>query len=303
MGDRQQMQGAWKAVLGVGLCSVLWGSAFPAIKYVYALWGEQGVDISLWTRWWFAGVRFVLAGGALLLLSRNVMAQYRATSKRYLIAMMLCQTVSQYIFFYWALIYGSGSLCALLTATGSFWWILLAPFFGAASWGGWRVWGVLLLGAVGVALAVYSPSDPSRSAPLGIGLMLCATLSGSLAVLLFGKVKPTMNAMPATGVSLFIGGLCLCGVGAPAIGDSAVLFTSPVMGCTVYLAMVSATAFTIWNELSTRYPIALLATYRFMIPIVGLGLSVLFIPEESLTMLVVFGACTVALAMALANRL
>ena len=208
----------------------------------------------------------------------------------------------QYIFFYSALIYGSGSLCGLLTATGSFWWLLLAPLFGKGTWS-WRSWAVLCLGAAGVGLAVYSPADPSANAPLGVILMLVATLCGALAVLFFGKVKPTMETKTATGFSLFLGGLGLCCIGAPAIPSSPVLFPPSVIGITLYLALVSATAFSIWNELSTRYPVALLATYRFMIPIMGVILSIVFIPEDQFTVWILAGTSVIAVAMFLATRL
>ncbi len=282
----------------VALCALLWGSAFPCIKTVYNLWGE----VDFFTRWWLAGIRFTLAGALLLLFAHQPMAQLRATPIRYTVGIVLCQCFFQYIFFYLALLYGSGSLCALMTATGSFLWLLLAPLFNRGSWGGWKVWGILTLGSIGVGLAVYAPSDTSVNAPLCILLMLLANLCGTLAILLFGKIRPTMTAKASSGFGLFIGGLGLCLLGSPALPDTPQLFTPPVIGITVYLALVSAISFTVWNDLSTRYPISLLATYRFIIPIAGVILSVLFIPEDHFSLWILLGTIIVALAMYLASK-
>ncbi len=294
----------WKAVLGAAFCALLWGSAFPCIKYVYSIWAEQSIEVSMHTRWWFAGVRFTLSGLGLLLISRSPFKQLRQTPLRYMGGMALCQTLLQYIFFYLALSLASSSLCSLMSASGSFWWLLLAPLFGKAEWGkGWKVWGILVLGALGVSMAVYSPGDPSFNPLLGVAVMLLATLCGTLAVLLFSKIKPTMKARTATGFSLFSGGVALCMIGLPAMPDSPALFSPPVILITLYLAFVSATAFSVWYELSTRYPVSLLASLRFMIPISGVLLSVAFIQSEKLSVWIMIGTMIVSFTMVLAVRL
>jgi len=303
----------WKALVGVCICAVLWGSAFPAIKSIYAEWSHIGIEITPSCRFWLAGIRFSIAGGFLLALSKltqksktastSLWQQIKNTPKAPLIFMALCQTFLQYTLFYTALVYGSGSLNSLMTASGSFWWLILAPLFGKAVWGGWKVWAILFLGAIAVGTAVYAPQDSSTNAALSIAIMLCANLCGTLAVLFFGKIKPTMYTPTATGISLFMGGLGLCLIGTPVFKQTAQLFTPHVITMTLYLALVSATAFTIWNELSTRYPVSLLATYRFLIPISGVLLSINFIPEEQLNLMTLIGTSIVAIAMTLATKL
>ena len=301
MNDRQAP--LWQALVGVLFCSFLWGSAFPSIKTVYRIWAEQGLEVNSATRFWFAGVRFTIAGGALLLLAKNPIMELKKTPKLYLIGMMMTQTFLQYILFYTALVYSSGSLASLMTASGSFWWLLLAPLFGRSGWGGWKVWGILCLGAIGVGLVVYSPNDISTNPVLGMIIMLSANLCGALAVLIFGKVKATMGARTATGYSLFSGGIGLCLVALSAIPQSRQMFSPPVIIITLFLAFVSAAAFSIWNELSTRYEVSLLATYRFMIPVVGVMLSVIFIDGETFSWSIVVGAVLVIVAMIMSQRL
>ena len=87
--------------LGVVICSVLWGSAFPVIKLVYAHWAAGGTQHDFALRSFFSGLRFTVAGGALLLLARSPMGELRETGWRWVIAMALTQTVGQYLLFYW----------------------------------------------------------------------------------------------------------------------------------------------------------------------------------------------------------
>jgi len=128
-------------------------------------------------------------------------------------------------------------------------------------------------------------------------------LGAAIAVLVFGKVKETMGAKAGTGFSLLLGGLGLCVLGASAAGQSGEIFSAKVIGINLYLSFVSAASFTLWNELSTRFPVSLLATYRFMIPIFGVSLSVLILEEESFNAWIVGGAGLVVVAMVLAQRL
>ncbi|MGJ8674017.1 DMT family transporter [Rubritalea sp.] len=267
--------------LPVLLCALLWGSAFPCIKLVYQHWAEQGVEIDLYDRWLFAGVRFVVAGGALLLLARNPIAEWIATPKKYIVLLSLGQTLLQYIFFYLGLSLASGSLAALMVSTGSFWWMLLAPVMLGAAWPRWRQWYGLLVGAIGVSIAVYAPGAGAGSPLLGALCIIISTFFGAVGVVVFSKIKPTMGARAATGFSLFLGGVCLCLMGVPAIEKMMLLFDGYVLLMTAWLALVSATAFALWNHISTLYPVHLLASCRFIVPISGVLQSLYFIEGES----------------------
>lgn len=263
------------------LCAFLWGSALPAIKLVYIHWESAGLEIAIWDRWLFAGVRFVIAGAALLLISRDPWTEWRATPKRYLLVLSLSQTLVQYIFLYIALSLSSGSLVALMASTGSIWWMLLAPMMLGAAWPKFRQWCGLVLGVCGVGLAVHAPGAGAGHASLGAACMLVSAFMGAVGVIVFTKIKPTMGARAATGFGLVLGGLGLCLLGLPSWGKLTMLFDGYVLGVTVWLVLVSATAFALWNHLSTIFPVPLLASCRFLIPVFGVNLSLLLLPGES----------------------
>lgn len=264
------------------LCALLWGSAFPVIKLVYAHWEEAGVEVGLSEIWLFAGVRFTMAGFGLLPTARRPFQELRATPASLMIGFTLSQTFFQYVFFYLAVSVAGGALAAMLVATGSFWWMLLAPIFTNGASRPSRVqWLAVAAGGVGVTLAVYAPGAGAGKPFLGMVLQLAATFCGAVGMIFFGRIKPTMGARAATGLSLGLGGLGLIVLAFPAWQNAVHLFDAFVLGWTLWLAFVSAAAFSLWNHLSTLYPVPLLASYRFLIPVCGVVESLIFLKAES----------------------
>ena len=289
--------------LGVVACAVLWGSAFPVIKLVYAHWAEQGVQPDFSLRALFSGVRFVVAGGTLLLLAREPLAELQATGWRWLVAMAFTQTVGQYVLFYWGLELSSGALASLLVSSGSFWWVLLAPRWGFSPHLTPRHWWILGAGALGVTLAVYSPGATVGNPRLGALVILGANFFGALGLGCFQKIKTTMGARAGTGYSLLLGGVILVAMGGLSVWRGDFLrFDGYVAACTVWLAFVSAAAFALWNHLSTIIPAHQLATYRFLIPVCGVFESLWLLDNERLTPAMIVGGGIVCGAMLLVHR-
>lgn len=293
---------AWFRVLPpVLMCALLWGSAFPSIKTVYRLWDEAGMVVTLSERWWFAGVRFSIAGGLLLLVARQPMQEFMVASKPGLLRMCLAQTVGQYLFFYWGMALTAGSLAGLLASSGSFWWMLLAPLLVGSPWPSLRQWGAVAIGAVGLACAAAVESG-GDDLWLGAGFLLMSSAFGTIGLIEFGKLRGAIGARAATGFSLFAGGVLLLIVGFPAFGQMEGLMSPMVVCLTLWLAFVSAAAFSLWNYLSIRFPVPLLAGYRFLIPLAGMFEAVLFLPDESLSAGLLMGAALVVVSLVLSQR-
>ncbi|WP_193214114.1 EamA family transporter [Luteolibacter marinus] len=271
----------WTKVLPpVLVCALLWGSAFPGIKSVYAIWKEQGIVAGAADCWWFAGVRFTLAGVMLLLVAKQPRKEFRATPKKLLLGFALTQTFGQYLLFYLAIAAASGSLAGLLSSLGSFWWMVLAPLLAGVAWPTRGQWLAILVGGAGVALAAASPGAGAGNPWLGTLLLVGSTGLGTLGLVQFGKLRKTIGARAATGFSLLGGGLGLLVAGAGAFPRAAQLMPPAAMGFTLWLAFVSAAAFSLWNHLSTLHPMPLLAGYRFLIPIAATLESMLFLGER-----------------------
>ena len=284
------------------ICALLWGSAFPAIKTVYGHWEAQGLERTVPVVLLFAGIRFAVAGAGLLCAARGLKEEMARTSWKRLAFLALTQTFVQYVFFYQAVALSSASLTALLVATGSFWWVLLAPVFTDEPKPGAGQWLALVIGGMGVTLAVYEPGAGVGQPVLGAILMMLATGSGALGVISFRAIKPTMSARNATGLSLLAGGLALCVCGCGALPELEGMFDLRVIVLTVWLAFVSAAAFSLWNYLSTQHPVGVLASYRFLIPVCGVLEALVLLPGESAGWGLVVGGGLVLTSLVMANR-
>jgi len=263
------------------MIALLWGSAFPAIKAIYAEWSVMGVEPDMPNRLVLAGVRFMLGGAVLLLLAKHPLKEWKETSKWSLFGFACAQTYVQYVLFYTALAVSSAVLGGLLVGSGSIWWLLLAPLLLKTPWPSRWQWGFISLGALGVVLAVYRPGAGSGQ-PVWGGVLFClCTLSGSLGLIVLQKILKTMGAKAATGYGLFLGGVMFMISGVSAWPDLATLFTPKIMLLTAYLAFVSALGFGLWNHLTSLFPVNLLAGYRFLVPICAVVESSLFVSGES----------------------
>ncbi|MGJ8643809.1 MAG: DMT family transporter [Luteolibacter sp.] len=293
----------YKVLPGALLCALLWGSAFPCLKIVYEIWEEQGFEAGLGDYWWFAGVRFTVAGVALLLIARNPWRVIQRSPKSKLLTMSLTQTFGQYLLFYCAIAVASGSLTGLLASSGSFWWVILAPLLSQAPKPIRAQWLALLIGAIGISLAVAKPGVGAGQPVLGAILMIGATGLGAIGIIEFGKLGKGIGAQAATGLSLALGGVLLLIVGAGSFGRMAELMGDPtVILITCWLSFVSAAAFALWNHLSTKFPVPLLAGYRFLIPLCGMTESLIFLKGESAGWGLITGACLVVVSLVLMQR-
>ena len=282
------------------LCAVLWGSAFPGIKYVYSRW--DGAD-SFSVRLVFAGVRFTIAGLLLLPFARRPLLSLPTGSFGPLMAIALTQTFGQYLCFYTGLAVSSGVLASLLVSTGSFWWVLLAPLMLGSPRPGRRQWLLLGLSALGITIAVYKPGAGAGDPLLGASLFLGASLCGALAIILFRRLDAAIDPVKATAFALSSGGVLLMVTGAAGWSGFLALLDVPTALMTIYLAAVSATAFCLWNRLAQLFPVNLLAGYRFLVPLAGAFMSALLIPGESIGLGALMGGAMILTALVLLNRI
>lgn len=247
---------------------------------VYRIWDAHSVYPGLSEFWWFAGVRFTLAGLLLLAVAKDPRAEFKATDKRLLLGFAFTQTFGQYLAFYYGIAVSSGALAGLLSTIGSFWWMILAPLIGGATWPKRSQWLALGIGAIGVSMAAAVPGTGAGNPWLGTLLITCSTGLGAVGVIQFGKLRATIGARAATGYSLLIGGVGLLLMGVRAFPRAVELMPPAALGLTCWLAFVSAAAFSLWNHLSTLHPVPLLAGYRFLIPICGMTGSLLVLGEK-----------------------
>ena len=111
------------------IATALWGSAIPAIKIGYELFGitESAVPVKLL----FAGIRFFLAGLFVIAFNCIVHKSFiypRRDEIKSVIALGLVQTTLEYIFFYLSLVYLTGVKGSILNSIGNFFAVIIAHF-------------------------------------------------------------------------------------------------------------------------------------------------------------------------------
>lgn len=270
-----------------GLCCLLWGSAYPAIKQGYALLEISRSDLA--AQILFAGYRFVGAGALLLMFAKLTGKDLRLQPAQVgeMAALGVFQTTLQYIFFYIGVANTTGVKASILNTSGVFFSVLLAHFLYHNDTLTWRKMSGCVLGLAGV-LAVNAgvllgdahPADTGFSW-LGEGFVVLAALVLSSASLYGKRLSQRMDSVVMTGYQLGIGGLVLVAIGWGA-GGRIGGFTWPAGLLLVYMAFLSAVAFALWGVLLKYNRVSTVALYSFLVPVFGAGLSALFLGESLL---------------------
>lgn len=270
-----------------GLCCLLWGSAYPAIKQGYALLEISRSDLA--AQILFAGYRFVGAGALLLMFAKLTGKDLRLQRAQVgeMAALGVFQTTLQYIFFYIGVANTTGVKASILNTSGVFFSVLLAHFLYHNDTLTWRKMSGCVLGLAGVLvvnagglLGDVHPADTGFSW-LGEGFVVLAALVLSSASLYGKRLSQRMDSVVMTGYQLGIGGVVLVAIGLGA-GGQIVGFTWPASLLLVYMAFLSAVAFALWGVLLKYNRVSTVALYSFLVPVFGAGLSALFLGESLL---------------------
>ena len=275
-------------------CTLLWGSAIPTIRLAHSSFDSHSLSSHLA----FAGLRFLGAGLMVLMFIPKQLKNLRRAPWLLLCICMFTQVYLQYLLFYWGLKISPAVLVASLVSSGSFWWVMLAPLVDKTQ--KIRpiqlVW--LIIGALGVSLCLKHNGSMDGNLWGGL-LIIAATLSGTIAALTVRPIHKRGISMPLlTGFALFVGGLLLC-LSVPRATYKILSEMSLELGLiTLWLALISAAAFSLWYHLITLYDVTRMSAYRMFIPVFGVLISILILPDEQLTWQVVCGGSILLLSVA-----
>ncbi len=303
-------------VLLATLCVLLWGSAYPAVKTGYQLFAIPTDDLA--SKFVFAGVRFFLAGllvlGLSLVLRRSlVIPNWRVL--RQIAVYGLTYTTIQYAFFYVGLAYTTGTNGSIMNSTMTFFSVLIAhAVYPNDRLTPRRLTGVLA-GFAGVVASLYSKgSFLSGFSIKGDGLLLVSSLLLAAASIYGKQITAHLDSMVITGYQLSLGGLLLAIIGWLANGHLRVVTVSgpvpghlaiaswPALILLLYMAVLSAVAFTIWTALLKYNPVGSVTVFNFLIPIFGTLLSGLFLNESIWQVKYLVALALVGLGIWLVNR-
>ena len=249
-------------ILGCLVCCALWGSAFPCIKIGYGLFGIPAHDSA--SQLLFAGLRFTLAG--MLVIVGMSVAQRRplvpqARDIKPICILSLFQTIGQYFFFYLGLSRASAMSSSIIEASANFLAILFAGF-------------------AGVALVNLSGADGTFGFALdGEGFILASTVAGALSTCLIGIFSREHDGVLLAGWQFLVGGLVLTAIGFLMGGALSPTAIAPAIALIIYMALISAVAYSLWSRLLAVNPVSRVSVFGFMNPVFGVLLSALLLGE------------------------
>lgn len=270
----------WVVCLLAMLCCLLWGSAFPCIKIGYALF-QIGADQTA-SQILFAGVRFILAGVLVVLISSTAQRRPlipKKTSWAMIAKVSMCQTVLQYLFFYIGLAHTTGVKGSIIEGSHVFFSILIASlFFHQEKLTAAKALGCII-GFAGVIIVNLTGSGLSGGIALnGEGFLLLACIAYALSSVLIKSYSQRENPVTISGYQFILGGIIMVLVGAVAGGSlKAVSGWSYLM--LLYLAMISAAAYSVWGVILKYNPVSKVTIFGFMTPVFGVILSAIFLGE------------------------
>lgn len=262
------------------LCCALWGSATPAIKTGYKLLEVSGVaSIML-----FAGVRFFLAGVLTVIIfsigERKVLIPKKENVPR-ILAVSAFQTVIQYIFFYLGLAYTSGVKGTVASGSGAFFAVLIASLIFRQEKLTVKKISACVIGFVGIVIMNFDGLSLTGDALdlMGVCFVLLSTVSSSFSSVLTKKYSAYESPVVISGYQFMIGGIFMAAVGL-AFGGK--MYMGSVGGILdlVYLAFLSAIAYSLWGILLKHNPVSRVTVFNFMTPIFGVLLTLIFLPDE-----------------------
>lgn len=260
-------------------CCILWGSAFPCVKTGYVLFGidkQHAPSLML-----FAGIRFTLAGVF-------VIAFGSVTSKKFLVfkpknywrigIVALFQTILQYTCFYIGVANTSGVKSSVLNGLGVFFTILAACFvFRTEKFNLVKLIGCLL-GFGGIVLINIGGKFTFEFSFLGEGCVILSGLSSAVAagfVKVFSKHEDTTALC---GYQFFFGGIILSVIGL-IFGGTITQVSAGAVFLLIYLAFLSACAFTLQGTLLKYNPVSKVAVFKSTNPLFGALFSAIILQE------------------------
>lgn len=265
------------------LCCFLWGSAFPMVKIGYEMFSISESDTA--SQILFAGIRFALAG-ALVIVFGSLIAKKPLYPKNkaeigHCLVLSLFQTILQYTAFYIGLAHTSGVKSSVLVALNVFLSLILSALvFRMEKLTVPKVIGVII-GFAGVVLINFEAGGFSGFSLNGEGAILFSAFAYSVSSVLIKKYSVNEDPVMLSGWQFLIGGIIMALFAAAAGGRIHMQADIKSVLAILYLALISAVAYTVWGLLLKYNPVSRVAVMGFMNPVFGVLLSALFLGETA----------------------
>ncbi len=263
------------------LCCLLWGSAFPLVKIGFSWLNISSEDIP--TEILYAGLRFTLAGVIAIIITSLISGKFlRPTMKSLpkVFSLSMFQTILQYLFFYIGLSNTSGVKASVIEAMNVFVALIVSCLvFRMEKFTSAKVIGSII-GFAGVVIINVSKGDLAGGLTLkGEGFILISTVAYAFSSVLMKHWSNEENPMMMSAWQFLLGGIVMSILGF-ALGGRISGFDLKSVLLLIYLASLSAIAYSLWASLLKYYPVSRIAVYGFMNPVFGFILSAFLLGES-----------------------
>ena len=266
--------------LGALLCCALWGSAFPCIKIGYQLF-EIPSDATA-TQILFAGCRFTLAGILAIIigsvLNHRILIPKQGSWGK-ITKLCMLQTVAQYLFFYIGLANTSGVKASIIDGVNVFISILVASLiFRQEKLTARKMLGCII-GFAGVILVNITGGIDMAFTFTGDGFIVLSTIAYAFSSVMIKRYSQEENPVTLSGYQFVLGGLIMvvCGL---IMGGRLTMISGAGIAMLLYLAVISAVAYSMWGVLLKYNPVSRVTVFGFMNPVFGVILSAIFLRES-----------------------
>ena len=284
------------------ICCILWGSATPTIKVGYTLFRIESGDTM--SRILFAGIRFTLAGILTIIFGSVGNGGFLLPGKksfRMVLMLALFQTVIQYVLFYLGLANTTGTKGAIISGMASFFAVLISCLiFRMEKLTLLKVIGCIV-GFAGIVVLNLSGDFTLDFKASGEGALILATVSYALSSVLIKKYSKYENPVTLSGWQFVAGGLAMTAA-AYALGGRLNPGNGRAWLLILYLAFVSATAYSLWGLLLKYNSVSRITTFSFLTPVFGVILSIVLLNESINALQCVTALVLVCTGIILVNR-
>lgn len=265
-----------------GICSFLWGSAFPCIKIGYELFSISSENTA--TQILFAGIRFTLAGILAVVFGCISKRKFLIPKKNDILPvcnLSLFQTILQYFFFYIGLANTSGVKASVILGANVFIAIIIAALIFRSE----KITVQKTLGSIiGFAgIVLINMNGLSFDAGMkfnGEGFILISTVAYAFSSGLMKRYSEKHDTALLSGYQFIFGGIVMTVAGL-IFGGRLTVVTLPGILMLIYLTFVSAAAYSLWSTLLKHNDVSSVAVFGFMNPMFGFILSAILLNETS----------------------
>lgn len=282
MSKKNIFQGTISVCFFAMICCLLWGSAFPCIKLGYDWFNIKSNEMA--NQILFAGYRFTIAGIMVILvgsiIEKRILFPKSLKSWERVGIVSLFQTFLQYVFYYIGLAHTTGVKVSIVIGSNVFVALIISCLiFKLETLSIKKILGCII-GFLGIIIINSSGENFFGNFNFwGEGLVFISTIAYAFSSVFMKKFSKYENPIEVSGYQFFLGGIVMsiCGL---IMGGKVTITDTKSLIMLIYLAFISAGAYTLWSILLKHNPVSQVTVFGFMNPIFGSLLSALILNEK-----------------------